>query len=223
MEPLVALFDIDGTLVRTGGAGRRAMDEAFAYVTKQPEGLADVRFSGMTDRGILRAGFENLGETLTEARFDEVMSDYLIRLRRYVPISPGYQVMPGVHGILSACQEAGVAMGLGTGNVEAAARVKLDRAELSSFFTFGGFGSDAEDRAELLRIGARRGFDSIGGGARVVVIGDTPLDVRAARAIGAKVIAVATGTFSFDELAASEPDATFESLTVPGALDAVLS
>jgi phosphoglycolate phosphatase-like HAD superfamily hydrolase len=135
-------------------------------------------------------------------------------------------VHEGIHAALDAAVSHGCAMGLGTGNVEVGARVKLARAGLADRFTFGGFGSDHEDRAELIRIGAERGAQHLGralGACRVVVIGDTPKDVRAAQAIGAESFAVATGPFSTEQLARTAPTHVFEHLGAPGAIEALLS
>jgi phosphoglycolate phosphatase-like HAD superfamily hydrolase len=117
-------------------------------------------------------------------------------------------VLPGVLELLDALEGSrGVALGLGTGNIEAGARIKLTPARLSERFAFGGFGCDAEDRAELLEAGARRGAAALGAArarCRVVIIGDTPLDVAAAHAIGAECLAVATGNFDVDALQGAE-------------------
>jgi phosphoglycolate phosphatase-like HAD superfamily hydrolase len=117
-------------------------------------------------------------------------------------------------------------VGLGTGNIERGARIKLERVDLNPRFGFGGFGCDAEDRGELLRIGAERGAARLGvarAACRVVVIGDTPLDIAGARAIGAEAFAVATGAADPATLSAAQPDHLFESLAAPGAIPALLA
>ena len=223
--PTVFLFDIDGTLISTGGAGRRAMASAFGAVCDAPRALAGVKLGGMTDRLILRAGFEAIGRTFSEELFNAVMDEYLQHLADEVEASKGYVVYEGVHEAVHACRAIpGSATGLGTGNIEAGARIKLKRSGLDELFAFGGFGCDAEDRAELVEAGARRGAEALGvprADARVVIIGDTPRDVYAAHAIGARCICVATGSYTFGELEAASADAVFDSLVSPGALDAI--
>jgi phosphoglycolate phosphatase len=215
MQPTVVLFDIDGTLVTCGGAGRASMERAFAEVLGRPD-VVDFPFGGMTDRGIARAGLTSAGREASDAAMAEVIAVYLRHLEDELPRAPRYRVLDGVARVLDRLEPlAHVAVGLGTGNVEAGARIKLARGELWHRFAFGGFGSDAEDRAELLACGAERGRARLGvssSTARVVVIGDTPRDVSAARAIGAEVIAVATGSFTREQLALHAPDLLVERL-----------
>ena len=132
----------------------------------------------------------------------------------------------GVEALLDVVAEVtGVAVGLGTGNIEAGAWAKLDAVGLRGRFGFGGFGSDAEDRAALLRVGATRGAASLGAGideCRVVVIGDTPRDLAAANAIGAECVLVATGTFTTAALRAARAPTVFETLAETAVPMAVL-
>ena len=210
MRPTVALFDIDGTLVSCGGAGRASMDRAFADVFGAEARVTDFPFGGMTDRAIARAGLTHGGREASEPEIDALLARYLGHLETEVPRATRYEVLPGVVALLDAlAPQAHVAIGLGTGNVEVGARMKLTRGALWDRFAFGGFGSDHEDRARLLHRGAERGAERLGvplARARVVVIGDTPRDVAAARAIGAEVIAVATGGSPLATLAACAPD-----------------
>lgn len=192
------LFDVDGTLVSTGGAGRLAMAQAFEEVCGRADALDDIEFGGMTDRSILRIGLERLGRELDEASFRAIVDAYVERLGATVEASDGYTVFPNVRETLEACAARGVPMGLGTGNVRRGAEIKLAPAGLHRHFAFGGFGDDAEDRGELIHTAARRGAKHAGKSldeCRVVVIGDTPKDIEAARAIGAACVAVATGGF----------------------------
>ena len=224
--PTVYLFDIDGTLLSTGGAGRRAMARAFGEVCGDPAALASVKLGGMTDRLILRAGFEAIGLPFEETRYEAVMAAYLGHLEEEVNTSEDYLVYDGVMNALDACEAvSNTAMGLGTGNIEEGARTKLRRSGLDTRFAFGGFGSDAEARAEVIETGARRGAEALKVGradVRVVVIGDTPKDVLAAHQIGARCVAVSTGTFEFDELVSAGADAVFTGLDQPGAVDAIV-
>ncbi|MFB6263747.1 MAG: HAD hydrolase-like protein, partial [Bradymonadaceae bacterium] len=148
--------------------------------------------------------------------------------RRYVELLPdsieetsGYTIHPGVEELVDDLYRFhgdSLALGLGTGNIERGARLKLDPGDLNPYFDFGGFGSDAVERSELIRAGARRGSDHVDcpfADCRVVVIGDTPLDVRAARAIDAEALTVGTGGATEEELHASDPDYHFETLAEP--------
>jgi phosphoglycolate phosphatase-like HAD superfamily hydrolase len=216
VRPTVLLFDIDGTLLETGGAGRRAIESAFEAHFGRRDACASIRFGGMTDRAITRQALLAIGEAPSDATIDRILETYLERLAREIARPSSYRVFDGVGAALDACEKRGrVAIGLGTGNVRAGAKIKLDRAGLFERFAFGGFGCDAEDRAELLRVGAARGAERLEArlsDCRVVVIGDTPRDIAAAKAIGAEVVAVATGPFSVGELAACEPTAVVPSL-----------
>jgi phosphoglycolate phosphatase-like HAD superfamily hydrolase len=235
-RPTVLLFDIDGTLILTGGAGRRAMEHAFAETCGSADRghpplapLAPLHFSfaGMTDRAIAREGLRAARREATREAIDALLDAYLARLEHEVERADGYRVMPGVEATLAAVRGlAHVAVGLGTGNVKRGAYTKLARGALGDAFAFGGFGCDAEDRAELLRVGARRGADAIGApveSCRVVVIGDTPKDVAAALAIGAECVAVGTGGFDPRELAALGAHHAFATLDDPGAKGALLT
>ncbi|MCU0676277.1 MAG: HAD hydrolase-like protein [Myxococcota bacterium] len=190
----VALFDIDGTLMTTGGAGRRAMRAAFGEV---------------------------IGRAYDAALVEQILERYLERLEAEVARSPGYHVFDGVHTILEHAHALNAAVGLGTGNVERGAQVKLARGALNDRFAFGGFGSDAEDRTELIRAGAERGAARLGrplSECRVIVIGDTPRDVRAAHGIGAVCLAVATGGYDVSALQKAGADLVVERLDDPRAL-----
>ncbi len=221
MRPTVVLFDVDGTLLSAGGAGRRALERAFAAHCGTSAPLHDLRFNGMTDPGIVRAGLEQLGQPVEPQLVAAILADYVGLLGDELARTAGFAVHAGVTAILD--QLAGrsqVAVGLGTGNLRDGARLKLARAGLAAYFAFGGFGSDHEDRAELLRIGAARGVARLGapaGCCRIVVVGDTPLDVAAAAAIGAASLGVATGGCTADVLRAAGATWAVEDLTAPGA------
>lgn len=225
-KPIVVLFDIDGTLILTGGAGRRSMIRAFEAVLDRPDALDGLSFGGMTDRGILRHGIENVGERFEEAIYQAVIESYLGFLMEEVSASDGYEVMPGVLEILDRLAGLpGLALGLGTGNVRRGAEVKLRRADLHERFSFGGFGCDHEDRVELLRAGAERGAELLGSpleACRVVVVGDTPRDVHAATALGADCVGVGTGGHDIGELERIGALAAFADLLEPGAYEVIV-
>jgi phosphoglycolate phosphatase len=227
VRPTILLFDIDGTLITTGGVGRRAMERAFGELHGDPVASTNFRFDGMTDRLIARRGLTLLGVPVTEGAIDALLDTYVRLLEDEVARADAtkYRVHDGIAEALATARELGMGVGLGTGNVVAGARIKLSRVGIFEKFAFGGFGSDAEDRAALIRRGAERGAEHLRAPlaeCRVVVIGDTPKDVDAARAIGAESIGVATGGFSKRELEEHGASYAFDSLAAPGALDATL-
>lgn len=224
-RPTVLLFDIDGTLVTTGGAGRKAIERAFQEAYGRADACSHFSFSGMTDRAIMRGGLEGLGVEVTESVVDRLIATYVTCLADEVKRMPEqhYRVHPGMKEAVLAGRAAGFAVGLGTGNVREGARLKLERVQLWNLFDFGGFGDDHELRPELIRAGANRGRTHLKHETpRVVVIGDTPKDVSAAQAIGAESIAVATGGHPAEELRATGATWVFETLASEGALRAVI-
>jgi phosphoglycolate phosphatase-like HAD superfamily hydrolase len=227
VRPTILLFDIDGTLITTGGVGRRAIERAFGELYGESRACTSFRFDGMTDRLIARTGLTLLGVEATEIAIDELLALYVRLLEEEVARADAaqYRVHDGIAEALEAARGLGMGVGLGTGNVVAGARIKLGRVGIFEKFAFGGFGSDAEDRAALIRRGAERGAEHLDvplAECRVVVIGDTPKDVDAARAVAAESIGVGTGGFTAAELTAHGATAAFDSLAAPGALDAML-
>jgi phosphoglycolate phosphatase len=226
MRPTILLFDVDGTLIRTGGAGRRAIERALA--AQGADGSANFSFAGMTDPAIVRRSLGAAGKPTDPGSMTAVLAGYLELLRDEVARASDedYRLCDGILAALdAAARRPACAIGLGTGNIERGAEIKLTRVGVYQRFAFGGFGSDAEDRAELLRIGARRGAERLGcqpRDCRVVVIGDTPKDIAAAHAIGADCMAVGTGPVPLAELAAHAPRWHCGSLLEPGAVRALL-
>ncbi len=203
------LFDIDLTLISTGGAGLRALDRACLEHLRIPKAMDGIRPHGKTDPAIVREIFRvRLGtHTPPNGEIHKILESYLHYLKDEVRFSPAYRVLPG---ILSVLEETGArtdaVLGLATGNIEAGARIKLEPGGLNRFFPFGGFGSDSEDRTELVRIGAAKAVKRIGtafANSDVFVIGDTPLDIAAGRAAGFQTIGVATGSDSVEQLLAA--------------------
>jgi phosphoglycolate phosphatase-like HAD superfamily hydrolase len=226
MIPTIFLFDIDGTLLLTGGAGRRSFERAFAEVTGRPDALRDISFGGMTDKAIARAGLQAAGIEVTDERIEKLFDAYLRALSDELARTPKYTIMPGVHDLLSALKGiANVAIGLGTGNLKRGAEAKLKVGQLWEHFSFGGFGCDHELRAELLRAGAERGAEQLGvplAACRVVVIGDTVRDVDAAKEIGAECVGVETGGIEAAVLTARGAHAVYRDLSVEGVLERLL-
>jgi phosphoglycolate phosphatase-like HAD superfamily hydrolase len=228
MQPTVLLFDVDGTLVTTGGVGRRALEIAFERSFGRRDACRSFRLDGMTDRAIVRTGMRAIGVEPTEALIDRVLVDYLLVLAEEVTAAPDatYRVHAGMAETLDQARaHREVAVGLGTGNIREGARIKLERVGIYERFAFGGFGCDAEDRTALIRRGAERGAALLGAPlaeCRVVVIGDTPQDVSAAQAIGAESIGVGTGSFTAEQLVGAGATRAFANLAAPEAMEAVL-
>ncbi len=228
MRPSVLLFDIDGTLVTTGGAGRRALERAFERLHGRRDACDSFSLSGMTDRAIVRKGLETIGATSSVEDITAVIDAYLLHLAEEVQRvdDHAYRVHPGMReAVDAALSRQGIAVGLGTGNVREGARIKLERVHIHDRFAFGGFGCDHEDRVELIRHGATCGAARLGvplSECRVVVIGDTPKDIAAARGIGATSIGVGTGNFSPQALLAVGATYAFPDFTAREALSALL-
>jgi HD superfamily phosphodiesterase/phosphoglycolate phosphatase-like HAD superfamily hydrolase len=220
---VILLIDIDGTLILTGGAGRRGLALAFGELHGRPDACENIRFGGMTDHLILEAAFDYIGVAPTAAAKEALFVCYLRHLEAEVAASD-YQIMPGAEAFVAAITGLpGVAVGLGTGNIERGARIKLARGKLGAPFDFGGFGSDATARADVIAAGIRRGAQRLEGTAiPAMIVGDTPKDVEAAHANGARCVAVATGGYTYKELWDSGADFVFETLESPGVLAATL-
>jgi len=210
----VVLFDIDGTLLASGGVGRRAMEGALLahFGTTGPAGY---RYDGKTDRQIARESMRHAGfaDADIDERMESLLADYLVRLEVSVASGThGVRTHVGIPELLDALQARDdVLLGLLTGNVAPGAALKLRAAGLApERFRVGAFGSDHEDRPELPAIAQRRAVELLGHdvlGASVVIVGDTPADVHCGRGIGARAVAVATGHYSVVDLAAHAPHA----------------
>lgn len=224
--PTILLFDIDGTLLLTGGCGRRAFEHAFDQITGQRRALDGFSFGGMTDRAIARKGLAAIGREAESALLDQLIEVYVEALERELVSASNFVVLPGVPDVLEPLMNRpGIVLGLGTGNVRRGAQAKLAYAKLWHLFSFGGFGCDHEERPELLRAGAARGAAQLGralSACRVVVIGDTVRDIAAARAIGAECVAVCTGAEKLEALRNAGADRIFENLAQPGVLSTLL-
>lgn len=230
LRPIVFLFDIDGTLLLTGGAGRRAMSAAFVALHDKADACGHFTFAGMTDRAIVREGIRalqaerGLASVVSEDSIDALLESYLAELASEI-VTSRYQILPGVVDLLEhLANEPRFAIGLGTGNVRRGAETKLAHGGLWHRFAFGGFGCDAEDRTELLRVGAERGAELLATSlpeCRVVVLGDTPKDVAAARGIGASCIGVGTGGYDPAELVRLGAVCAFPTLSDPGVRAAI--
>jgi phosphoglycolate phosphatase-like HAD superfamily hydrolase len=225
----LVLFDIDGTLLWSDGAGKRAFGAALTEIFGPIE-YGDYRFDGKTDRQIGRDLLRRAGhdDEFIDQRMERLMSRYLEGLREEVTSGAHHaHLLPGVHELLDALEARDdVVLGLLTGNLREGAAIKLRAAGLEpERFRVGAFGSDHEHRPELPAIAQRRARDELGlevPGERLVVIGDTPADVECGRALGARAIAVATGRYSIEDLAAHAPAAVFANLAQTAAVLAAI-
>ena len=213
------LFDIDGTLVTAGGAGRVALTRALADVYGETGPIDGYDFRGKTDPRIVldllaAAGWD---EADVRARLDDCFRAYVRELEALVGAGDRVRVLPGVAELVSALgRRPDAVVGLLTGNIEPGARVKLAPTGLWPRFRLGAFGSDDHDRRRLPAIACDRAHALLGhrfAFGRVTIIGDTPLDVDCARACGAVAVAVATGHHPEPELAACGPDHLFGDLS----------
>jgi phosphoglycolate phosphatase-like HAD superfamily hydrolase len=212
----IILFDIDGTLVRTGGAGKAAMEAALRGAFGVAEIRDKVPYSGRTDRAIGHDLLAVHGIDPTPANQQALQAAYLAQLPTSLGTHGGV-VCPGVAAVLAALSaQPGTVLGLLTGNVRAGAQRKLGHFGLWDYFACGGFGDEHYDRDDVARAALADVRAHVGRDvdpADVWVVGDTPLDVRCARAIGARAIAVATGWHPHAELSACEPDFLFADLS----------
>ena len=223
------LWDIDGTLVNTAGHGRHAFMQAFEAVFGQPPGIDDVPMAGRTDhaisRDLLKANGVSDPETHVPRMFEELHGALVGR--KELMASQG-SAQPGVREALEHLgARADVLQSLLTGNIEANAEVKLAAFGLESLvdLEIGGYGSDHITRSELVGVARRKVLERRGvdvAPAQTVIVGDTPLDIDAAHAAGARAVAVATGPFSSEELRQAGPDATLEDARDIAALVAAL-
>ena len=205
------LFDIDGTLVLSGGAGIRALNRACQQVVGIENAMEGIRPHGKTDPAIVREIF--IARGLSGHSPDivvQILDAYVRFLPDEVRLSASYRVLPGILSFLETFKEhPDIVWGLATGNVEQGARIKLERGNLNSYFRFGGFGSDAENRTDLVRRAAEKGIrhaDRVIAPEDTFVIGDTPRDVAAGREAGFRTVAVATSDYSREDLESSGAD-----------------
>ncbi|MEZ6062054.1 MAG: haloacid dehalogenase-like hydrolase [Planctomycetaceae bacterium] len=221
MNPKYILFDIDGTLLNTGGAGQRAMERALVEEFCVDFPFEGILTAGRTDRGIVSEIFARYGIEDTETERERFRSAYLNRLPECLREQSGL-LLPGVVSLLERLAEfEHVTLSLLTGNYAQGAAVKLRHFDLDRFFrrnghSPGGYGDQHADRDDVARMAVAALAKAAGrtvDGSEACVIGDTPADIRCARAVGARIIAVATGRYSRQELAAHDPDELLDDLS----------
>jgi phosphoglycolate phosphatase len=219
------LWDIDGTLIRTGGAGVRAMTRAFSQTCGISDALKRVEVAGRTDRLIMTDALALSGRPLDDALLQEFRTLYCGFLREELHAMAQYEhtdggvkgTLPGVRSLLDELEaREDVDLALLTGNFRSSAEIKLAHYDLWRYFPWGAFADDALERPDLLPVAltryqshTTRTIDP----ADVILVGDTPHDITCARCGGAKVVAVATGTFDAAALAECQPDVVFEDLS----------
>jgi phosphoglycolate phosphatase-like HAD superfamily hydrolase len=209
------LFDIDGTLISTGGASDRAWKRAFKELQGVDVDVPEVTGKGVPDPEVGRVVFEQaIGREPTEEEAEALMRRRLDYLTEEVENSPGFVVKDGVVELLDQLIDGGIMLGLTTGNVEEAAHIKLARANLNRYFSFGGYGSDSSDRTELTKKALERA-ELVSGRSldldRFFSCGDTPRDIEAGHGAGIRVVGVATGEFTVEELLEAGADAAIRS------------
>jgi phosphoglycolate phosphatase len=207
------LFDVDNTLLHSGGAGSWAMNLAFHDLYGVENGFHGVEFAGRTDRAIFRDGLalHRLREVHFEVLLETFERTYVRHLRRTLAEASGGRVLPGVRELLAALRSTPeTRLGLATGNFRRGAFMKLEHHGLRHFFVDGGFGEDSEDRREVVAAAIRRlNSAATVPPSSVYVVGDTPIDIEAARANEAKAVGVATGPSSVEELSRAGADLVF--------------
>jgi phosphoglycolate phosphatase-like HAD superfamily hydrolase len=215
-EVAALLFDIDGTLISTGGASDRAWHRAFLELHNVDVNVPDYTGKGVPDPEV---GLECFRGALRREPTEAEMADLMELRQRYlaeeVETSPGYRVMPGVVELLDRLTAEGRLIGLITGNTEPAAFAKLGRADLNRYFAFAGYGSDANERVDVCRKALDRAEEAADGRLDregSIAIGDTPLDIAAGHGAGIRVVGVATGEYSVAQLSEAGADWVVETL-----------
>jgi phosphoglycolate phosphatase-like HAD superfamily hydrolase len=217
--PIAVLFDIDETLVHTGGAGARSWAWAFEQLYGVPADIGAHTSAGETDPQVGRGTFRGvLGREPSHDELARLYARYLWHLSEDIWTSTGYRVLEGAQELLARLTDAGVILGVVSGAMEGAARTKLEPGKLNRYFLFGSYGSDSPDRIELTRLGLAKAARLHGrdlSPEQVYVVGDTPLDIAAGRAAQATTVGVASGHYHADELHAAKADHVLQSLREP--------
>jgi phosphoglycolate phosphatase len=216
VERTAILFDIDGTLIESGGAGARAWRRAFEDLYGTSPDIWNYSEAGMTDPQVGRFTLASvLGREPATRELAQLLGRRQHHLPEEVARSEGYRVMPGVKELLPKLSEEGYLLGITTGGTEAAAHAKLERAHLNRYFHFGGYGTMSNTRAELIREAIARAAALAGRALErdeVLDVGDTPLDLDGAKKARAVAVGVATGRFSREQLQEAGADFVLGSL-----------
>jgi len=211
MQKRLLLFDIDGTLIHSGGAGVRALKSAFKERFGVADDLHGIEIAGMTDSGIVVSILKKNDIPATNENIGAFLDSYVHFLSLELPRRKG-KLLPGVLDLLEKLKSRPhLVLGLLTGNVSRGARLKLEHHGVWHFFEFGAFADDHQDRNRRARAKEKHGREF--SPSQIDVIGDTPRDIACGKAIGARTIAVATGTWSREELAKYQPDFLIDDLS----------
>jgi phosphoglycolate phosphatase-like HAD superfamily hydrolase len=220
MRKKVFLLDIDGTLLHSGGAGTRSLTKSFHQIYGIENAFDNIIMDGKTDPEIVKEGiFKNMAKKdITPEEVNRVLREYVAFLEKEIWTSPNYHLLPGVEEMLKELYARdNILLGLATGNIEAGAKIKLKRGGIDKYFRFGGYGSDSEDRGEVIRIAVERAkrllSEGISGKEDIYVIGDTPRDIIFGRQANTITVGVATGRYSIEELQSYSPDYLLPNLT----------
>lgn len=225
-ERRLILFDIDGTLITSGGAGEKALKEAMRTRFGKTEDFSGIVLAGATDRGIAMNLLEKNHLPASDENVAALMDAYLHHLSEEIGRHAG-SVLPGIVPLLEALQRReNVVLGLLTGNLVRGAEIKLRHFGVWDFFEFGAFADDHHDRNELGHFARARAMETTGSEfppERIFVVGDTPRDIECGRAIGARTVAIATGQYTVEELQAFHPDFLFATFLDTPEIVAVLA
>ena len=225
MKTKLFLFDIDGTLLTSGGAGEKALNLAMRDRFQCHEDLSKIEIAGRTDSGIARQLFKLHGIEPTPENLTQFLDCYLHHLAGQLPKTEG-RLLPGIIELLEKLKTCpDVVVALLTGNLEKGAKLKLTHYGVGEFFQFGAFADDHHDRNQLGYFAKARASEIHGvdfAAESIYVLGDTPHDISCGRAIGAKTVAIATGGYTREQLLAHHPDFLFDDLSdLPAVLSAL--
>jgi len=209
------LFDIDGTLIHSGGAGKRAMERSFEKIWGIPNGFQDIGLMGRTDPSILKEAMDKQGITWTFDEVERFREYYFFFLDEELDVpNPDKRLCPGIQALLAGCEGSmDLSLGLLTGNWRYGAFLKLHWFSIETYFPFGAFADDSADRNRLVPIALERFKQHLNidiSNQDVYVIGDTPLDIHCALPYGVRTVAVATGVHTVQQLAVEKPDFLFQ-------------
>jgi len=227
----LVLFDLDGTLMLSGGAGMRGMSRAFRDLYGVENSFEGISPDGKVDPGLFREMAANHDVDLgpdEQTNLDRLRESYTEHLAEEMPKSEAAVLMPGFPELLNRLSGmSGVELGLLTGNYEQTARIKLDRFGLNVYFPFGAFGSDDDIRENLVPLAVARAEEhtgrQIGMGPHVIIVGDTPRDVACGKAHGARTVAVATGSYDVESLLETGADIALQDFSeIEGSIKAIL-
>ena len=212
------IFDIDGTLLLTGGAGKIAFDRVFSELFGIEGAWQEMHPDGRTDPSLIRELFKkNCGRFPLPEEYDQIVESYTRNMASALQETQNFRLMPGILELLRKIEERRLGLlGLATGNFESTAYLKLERGGLRDFFSYGGFGSDFRDRLKLTKLAVERGHQRLGRRLEpeeIILVGDTDHDVRCGKLLGLTTIAVATCTTPKSVLASLRPDFLLDRLS----------